>query len=1131
MYNDGYDILYTLTEKSIENKDVQKGEHWYIKPGENIKVLFTGNEIGYNPKISQKYKVRLIGEVDINPLLRTEGGFPPLYRDIDDSLSSNITHHSRYSLNFCSNGEDYPLKICYKVVWSDIMGELPEIKYCSDNKLKLGLWWKKENIKIMPGGVLKLVAEVFYRKADRHIRDISSTPDEVYSIDMGEGTSEWQQKYVTIEKKGDIASILVYAVGERFKGQVWVEDVYLLFGDFPNLLPQFSPSTPHMKEFNWLGINLSKKEWPEFDITLNGQNIFKGELFQRIYRWPASEIEIPLDVLLQDSNEMVIGLTSDYREALPYKLRKVEFTGKKGGFRIVACPSVVSADKEFSVLVSVDTPGVKAVVKSSVPGIKPVKEEVEFERAGLNTVKLYALNGDGEAKITFKTEEGNFECNIERIVEREEDRVLTGTSDAVYISNNAKEMEQFLSWYMHHQIGNFITFRPVYRWSGSRTAPEGLWKDIACICSDMGMYYANMLEARELPGSNANPEKYVMESNYYLGDQTHERDGFYCYWGAWQVGPNEEFFSDMLDRSAKHSEKSLFKPPARTENGVFHNYDPYKVEDMEQAAQNFVNNVSYINDISKRHTGPSVLFKYFYMAGAQWLGAELMYGPHEVIISALRGASKAYRKDSFGGHLAVQWSTTPHDTEERYRRYSLALYLCYMHGVDQINTEEGLWRLEERYADFERFSKPCIKHREVQQNFFKFIQTHSRRGKMHVPMAFIHGQHDGWRCFGRGNAWNIKGEEWRANTSEESWDLLKVFYPRSVLNAIYRHQCPNEPQGYYTGTPYGTVDIVPIEADNQILQDYRILSFLGWNTAEDWQVEKLIGFVENGGTLLLGLPHILKCKKRSDAYGENPELLNSSKINRLLGAKILGYKNSITKDEESIKIGTMELAGAKVLVESLEGQPIVLENSLGKGKVLFVNIKEYPAHRLVRKLYESLLENLGKTVLMMERDKGWLSCSSDVNFTVYDRKTPSCLRVIYFMNINWWESEGSPKDAELLWGDNKIKLKVARENINIMTLSQNWGVWTHDNETDVISIEEGRDEFTLRLQGKGDTNIHFVSKLCSNKEYDLVCEKCKDFEVDIAKDEAENMWNIKLNLDGTKTLVFKNQRREVIWDT
>ena len=185
--------------------------------------------------------------------------------------------------------------------------------------------------------------------------------------------------------------------------------------------------------------------------------------------------------------------------------------------------------------------------------------------------------------------------------------------------------------------------------------------------------------------------------------------------------------------------------------------------------------------------------RYFFQAGYDWLGAEQMYGPEEVVISSLRGACKAYGKDRFGTHLATQWSSGPYEAPEHATRLFLSLAISYMHGATHINTEDGLWNTEDGH---DRFSQSGIEHIKQQNKIFDFIRTHQRKGRFVSPIAILQGRNDAWKCFGRNNAWGQEGEEWQFGPAEESFDLLKVFYPGSKLDAVYRFPCPKEQQGF-----------------------------------------------------------------------------------------------------------------------------------------------------------------------------------------------------------------------------------------------------------------------------------------------------------------------------------------------
>ena len=44
------------------------------------------------------------------------------------------------------------------------------------------------------------------------------------------------------------------------------------------------------------------------------------------------------------------------------------------------------------------------------------------------------------------------------------DGILLGSGDSQYFPAEAESFHRFLTWYVHHGIGNAITFRPIYRW-------------------------------------------------------------------------------------------------------------------------------------------------------------------------------------------------------------------------------------------------------------------------------------------------------------------------------------------------------------------------------------------------------------------------------------------------------------------------------------------------------------------------------------------------------------------------------------------------------------------------------------------------------------------------------------------
>ena len=353
-----------------------------------------------------------------------------------------------------------------------------------------------------------------------------------------------------------------------------------------------------------------------------------------------------------------------------------------------------------------------------------------------------------------------------------------------------------------------------------------------------------------------NPTVDVIGGEHYLGRQAHEYDGAYLYWKEAEL-QNQSFLEARADLelylTRRHMDTAYLLVTSANylaQGDRLYRYRvPNAVDDVESAANLFVDKLKASRYDQERHTGPSTAFRYFFQAGYKWAGAELMYGPAEIVIAALRGAAKCYNQDSLGGHLAVQWSTTPHDSASRYRRYRTMLYVCYMQGLTEINTEEGFWHLEEYYTSFGRKDLACKNHLKQQQDFYEYVASHSRSGAYYSSFAFLFGRFDGWRSFGSEKIWGQSAFDGAA--PEKSWELLRLFYPLTPAeNMIFRHPCPDEEVGFHSGTPIGNADIVPIECALEKLCVYKTLCFAGYNKLLEEDAVKLLCYLPLGDLLL-----------------------------------------------------------------------------------------------------------------------------------------------------------------------------------------------------------------------------------------------------------------------------------------
>lgn len=1113
------EVLVPITLTGVSGPRTPRGDLW-LRPGETLHLSVEAPQ-----KLrDMAWELRLIGQVDFDPVLRSPYVFQLLLYLIDDALDQATTHHQTYSLLLEGTSEPRTQAAYMRVLWNSGVraGEYP-----------LRVWAKKEAVEILPGGRVGIEVNLYRKRPQRRMDDISGPPDATHFLDLGEGTSDWQQFRLPIPMDEGVACALFKIVGESYRGKVWLEDPRFLgsVGDSGAVeagagapesegissLPPFTPANPFQPYRTWLGTNLSKKEWPEFRLTVNGKETFGGRLFQPEYPWPGTEVGIPAGLLRPGKNDLTIELKRVYPEQHGYLLREAQWLGTPGGrLEVVACPQLVEAGEEFGVLVRTRGAGIRMEVevlsgsKGKVGSIAAVDSNVLLQEPGLHFLKFRAGRAGPGSRLRFRFGDEERSVAVERVVERPEDNVLVGSGDSQWFAYHQESLQRFFAWHLGNSVGNFILFRPIYyEGQGTRYYDSEAWRFAVRMCKEAGIYYAFLQNQSELPELDSNPPPEILQSPLYLGSQEHELDGSYYYWAKQFRDPlrvwGRDFKNtfrlpelalrvDLFDRNPRKSRLPHPSDP-RLASDTMLRYrwcSPYVAKNMREAAEYFIENIKNVIPGGPRHCGPATLFKYFFQAGNyKYQIGEMMYGPFEVVLGTLRGSSHAYGQLGYGAHIASQWSTTPHDDPAAFRRYFLALATCYLHGVREIYQEDCLSLIEYQVpVAQDRFSPACQGHLKVHQAFYRFTRAHSRRGRMRVPLGFLQGQYDGWNCWNNKEmVWGQAGEEWDAGPPEQSWDLLKTFLPRSVLAPIYRLPCPHEPVGFFTGTPYGPVDIVPIEAEAKYLGNYRSLVLVGWNTADAAQLDRLIEYVEKGGHLTLGLVHLSTELRRK----QPAQPLAAPQVRKLLGLEIRGFKASAgayvgkeAGDEglakllrgEVLQLGEVVVDEGVVRVSDGNGTPVLVEHELGRGRVTFLNTAAYPGEARVSPLYEELLRGMGSESMGEERQRVWVRGNEDVSFAVWDwegsSRGPGGTRTIYLLNVNWWSENPEAGQAQLLWREAEIPLAISRDKIHIVTVSGDWGIWVDDGETDIMRIEAEGKRARVRLQGQGKSPLQVL---------------------------------------------------------
>lgn len=946
-----------------------------LRAGESLRMEVEITEAPY----PLRHRLRVVGESDIFWSQRCEMGMPLLYRSITDALDPDCAYGEKYALHLHGKDETWPRNAYIKVPADGL-----------PRHMIFAAMVRGESLDIQTDGEFVVELGIYRAQNFRHLDDVFDEPDEVVRLDIPAGSYEWQELSLPVTLPNDAVMLLVRVGGTAFHGQAWIGSPRLFPAGGETVIAPFMPANPHedWQQLNWLGENLSRVEWPEFAVSVDGRECARKPVFNAIFR--SADFEVALPELPQGAHDVTLCLHGDYANAMPFVVQRAEILQESARpVEVIGYPEYVAEHQPFSVLLEINE------------GYASHLETVQVDAGTARTNPSYSITITG----------GTFAITPTRVMHDTDDIILS-TGDAVYIPQQEENMRRYLAWYVRERLGNGICFRPVYRWSGSREVNPSLWTSLVPLLEGLGLHYYLMVDGRELPGRSANPADTLLEGPNYLGRQAHERDGAYNYWRSPRY---ESLYADIFRRGQQDGGIFMIARPTVRERGKSQVYFDHRyAADMRQAAQYFVDNLAALRGNVLRHTGPSSLFHYFYQAGYQWLGAEQMYGPEEVILSALRGASKAVGQTNFGAHLAMQWSSAPQDTQAHADRYFLSLATCYLQGVRQINTEEGLWRMESEYAGFDRFSHACEIHRQSHTKFRRFLQTHPRRGVQRVPLAILRGRNCGWQCFTH-QVWNAR-EEFKFGPPEESFELLHTFYPRSILDAIYRSKCADDkPEGWYSGTPYGPVDIAPLAARGP-MHDYRAMAFLGWNTFDEEDFAHLLAYVEDGGTLLLAKPHI-----STHVVRNQPSAL--PRLSPTL-AKIFG---------------DVPLYGDRV------------ERQIGKGTVIYFPQDAYPSDAGLRDSYESVLREIGCAAADAEAQRGWIRGSEDVNFSAFDR--PDGLRSLYLLNIDWWSGAAS-HTVEFLHGDAVYEVRAQSGGIGVITVGDNIAVMPEGPDVDVIELTD-----------------------------------------------------------------------------
>ena len=499
-----------------------------------------------------------------------------------------------------------------------------------------------------------------------------------------------------------------------------------------------------------------------------------------------------------------------------------------------------------------------------------------------------------------------------------------------------------------------------------------------------------------------------------------------------------------------------------------------RCETVDEAEKTYIDYCKHGLAYEREHVGggalmnvdSSLVFKHHVAAGIDVLLLEVMPGDPHLMHAAIRGAARAFNKN-WGAHIAMEAYGGMSFDELYQKRWRTSVFFSYINGAGFIYPESGHTQYfnSARGLDLPFEHKDVRRIRDVIREAWQFARIHRRpKGGPKVSLGVVYGKYDGtpglWNRYVWGQYYD---EKWAEGPPERGWRLVDKFYRKED----WPKETVQGDMDFSGNPPYGQYDVVPIEASLDVLQKYSSLVFLSWNTMTDDIYKKLKGYVSGGGHLMMFLPQLSTHVDRASDL----KLYRDGDFSNLFGVKIIGkgkkevagmkcvanstldsYRFPLWRTRTDPRfIGDYTPANVNVTTgrvisgwsdyyhmskEEVASRPVLVENSLGKGKAFLVTAWEYPGDEGLNKFAGDIL----RVVLAGEQGDFRLLGSDRIRYAVYSNKVAGEpeYNVVYLLNTDsdnnvlcrlWIRGEIT---NQFTVGSNELRLAYEKDGIVII---------------------------------------------------------------------------------------------------
>jgi hypothetical protein len=431
----------------------------------------------------------------------------------------------------------------------------------------------------------------------------------------------------------------------------------------------------------------------------------------------------------------------------------------------------------------------------------------------------------------------------------------------------------------------------------------------------------------------------------------------------------------------------------------------------------------------------------------------------------------------------------------------LSLYLSYVMGAAFADDEQHLMRTWHEFL-YGPHDRDLAIRQQITADFNRMVKTHPRRGELQVRQAVLIGRYacdvadglcnpDGspvrvWRNFGGTD------EKWRPGTPEYGMCCVDKLFPGVWLHSL--EQSPDAVRRWYSGSPFGETELIPVDAPLDVLGHYGLLMLLGWNTMDNAQYNALKQYVEDGGTFFMAVPHATRNEGRAFlSTGLEPlNLLRDGDFTDLFGVTVMGAgvpiraikavdvernpacmadvpvdtstffrRLPVGPHHERARVAEVDLSGAEVLAREIEsGKPVLVRHRVGKGEAYLLTTSAYPGNSWIRGFVTDVVAGLARNT---QRDMELEDYSGDVYYTVRQESDTGVTR-IHLLNTDW-SSAGNEKRCRLRLGERWIDVNVREGRLTEILWLGDIAVLVEDAKVFVDAIQKRENGWTLTVHG------------------------------------------------------------------